>query len=250
VSCRVFQGECSALSARTLPACRSSAPRCSCSPHAVNLVGPSASSRRLPLPYRAFAPKPPRSTSSQLYPACASTVRLAPAEASRREAALLSALPLFSACAPRSPLPRFPSRVHPARRRLPPLRPEPAHSVSTLPASRLVVGPRVLPTQVPAAHPSPPGSEIHSRHEAARTPEPGAPQNRPGLFHPGNAPELSPSGLSSARRCGCVSTPGPPVPLIRALRRRPRLRRLHPSGQPARSPLSGARAMPSWRSPL
>jgi len=147
VSCRVFQGECSALSAQALPACRSSASRCSCSPHAVNLVGPAASSRRLPLPYRAFAPKPPRPTSSQLYPACASTVRLAPAEASRREAALLSALSLFSACAPRSPLPRFPSRVHPARRRLPPLRPEPALSVSTLSASRLVSGPRMLATE-------------------------------------------------------------------------------------------------------
>lgn len=143
MSCRVFQGECSALSAQTPPACRSSAPRCSCSPHAVNLVGPAASSRRLPLPYRAFAPKPPRYTSSQLYPALAGTVRFAPAGASRREAAFLSALPLFSACAPRSPLPCFPSRVCPARRRLPHLRPEPAHSVSTPSASRLVPGPRV-----------------------------------------------------------------------------------------------------------
>jgi hypothetical protein len=95
---------------------------------------------------------------------------------------------------PKEPVPRVPLRVRPARRRLPPLRPVPARSVSTLAASRQIPGSgRPLGTR-PITRSNPSGTKTSSRHKADRTSVPGTPQNRPGLFHPGNAPELSPSG--------------------------------------------------------
>jgi hypothetical protein len=61
------------------------------------------------------------------------------------------------------------------------------------------------------------------------------PRNRPGLSHPGNAPELPPSGLCSLRRSGPVSEPDPPVPLERRRSAARRLRRVDPSGEAART---------------
>jgi hypothetical protein len=61
----------------------------------------------------------------------------------------------------------------------------------------------------------------------------------PGFFHPGNALELSPSGLCSPRRFGTVSSAVPSLPFHVALGRRLRLRRFTPSErqvQPSRSP--------------
>jgi len=49
--------------------------------------------------------------------------------------------------------------------------------------------------------------------EAARASRLSVPLSRPGLFHPGNALELSPSGLCSARRSRPLSRPLPPMPL-------------------------------------
>jgi len=51
----------------------------------------------------------------------------------------------------------------------------------------------------------------------------------PGLSHPGNAPELPSTGLSSSRRSGSRLRALPPLPLCGALRRRTRLRRIDPS---------------------
>lgn len=60
-------------------------------------------------------------------------------------------------------------------------------------------------------------------------------QNRPGLSHPGNAPELPPSGPCSPRRSGPVSEPDPPVPLGRRRNAALQLRRVAPSGEAART---------------
>jgi hypothetical protein len=67
-------------------------------------------------------------------------------------------------------------------------RPEPARSVSTLSASRACSERTSRMSRSPHAAP-------HRKR----------PRSRPGLFHPENAPELSPSGLCSARRSGPVS---------------------------------------------
>jgi len=61
------------------------------------------------------------------------------------------------------------------------------------------------------------------------------PLSRPGLFHPGNAPELSPSGLCSPRRSGPVSEPDPPVLLRRHRGAARQLRRFTPSEEAARA---------------
>jgi hypothetical protein len=75
-------------------------------------------------------------------------------------------------------------------------RPEPARSVSTLSASRACSERTSRMSRSPHAAP-------HRKR----------PRSRPGLFHPENAPELSPSGPCSLRRSGPVSEPVPPVPL-------------------------------------
>jgi hypothetical protein len=54
---------------------------------------------------------------------------------------------------------------------------------------------------------------------------------QPGLFHPDNALELSPSGLLAVRRYGLISETKPPLPFGAALRRRVRLRRIDPSAK-------------------
>jgi hypothetical protein len=93
-------------------------------------------------------------------------------------------------------------------------RPEPAHGVSTPSAS----------CAFPAA----------SRASRSCRVEPlERPQNRPGLFHPGNAPELSPSGLCSLRRSRLVSEPDPPMLLSYRRGDNLQLRRLTPSGEAA-----------------
>jgi hypothetical protein len=53
--------------------------------------------------------------------------------------------------------------------------------------------------------------------------------NLPGFFHPGNALELSPSGLCSPRRFGTVPSAIPSLPFHLELCRRLRLRRFRPS---------------------
>jgi hypothetical protein len=75
-------------------------------------------------------------------------------------------------------------------------RPEPARSVSTLSASRVVLT----------------GASRANQGRRVRHP-PELPPSRPGLFHPGNAHELPPSGLCSLRRSRPVSRPDPPLPL-------------------------------------
>jgi hypothetical protein len=50
-----------------------------------------------------------------------------------------------------------------------------------------------------------------------------------GLFHPGNAPELPPTGLCSSRRSETRLRALPPLPLCTMLGRRTRLRRFAPS---------------------
>jgi hypothetical protein len=92
--------------------------------------------------------------------------------------------------------------------------PEPAHGVSTPTASRAAKG--------------------HSL-------------DTPGLFRPGNALELSPSGPRAARRGGRVSASLPPVSFGAALWRSVRLRRVEPFGKPNRSRRSDRDPMPSWR---
>jgi hypothetical protein len=85
--------------------------------------------------------------------------------------------------------------------------PKPTHSVSTLPVSR------VFPTK------SDESFFARSTH----------PHGLPGLFHPGNALVLPPSGLYSSRRSRPVSEPHPPLPFRAELSLRLRLRRVEPS---------------------
>jgi len=93
--------------------------------------------------------------------------------------------------------------------------PEPAHSVCTLSANR-----------------------------AAK----GHPLDLPGLFRPGNAPELPPSGPLASRRSKPVSGLLPPVSFHVGLSRRSRLRRVTPSAKLVRTRKHAP--LPSWRSPL
>lgn len=81
------------------------------------------------------------------------------------------------------------------------------------------------------------------RFERTWPPRPTEP-SEPGLLHPGGAPELSPSGLSAARRSDLVTEVAPSLPFGAALWRRVRLRRVDPSEQQPRYRLRGTAACP------
>jgi hypothetical protein len=85
--------------------------------------------------------------------------------------------------------------------------PKPAHSVSTLSTSRASLTKSDESSFVWSAH-------LH---------------DLPGLFHPGNTPVLSPSGLCSSRRSRPVSGPPPSMPFYTELSLYLRLRRFDPS---------------------
>jgi hypothetical protein len=123
-------------------------------------------------------------------------------------------------------------------------RSEPAHGVSTPSASRIVPDSVARPRPQKRDRPTPreePGDASRRRQRrppkksARRRHHPERPRNRPGLSHPGNAPELPPSGPCSLRRSGLVSEPDPPVPLERRRSAARRLRRVDPSGEAARA---------------
>jgi len=97
----------------------------------------------------------------------------------------------------------------------------------------------------------------HARHlpaSAFRTLSPAyTPQHRPGLFHPGNAPEVSPSGLRTSPgsraplgAAALMPFPSPPSPLSDG--DKARLQSFHLPGEfvPRRSE-NLARPLPSWR---
>jgi hypothetical protein len=137
-----------------------------------------------------------------------------------RQQALLSLLLLLSACSSRVSC--VPSLCHPKAAST-------NHAEQKVPASvrksaRGVQRPqRTAPWRNPLAEPR------AEAREPARNPA--QLRNLPGVFHPSNALELSPSGLCPAQRGPHVSVSLPPMLLERELSLSPQLRRVEPSAQ-------------------
>jgi len=185
----------SALLAQTLPACRSSTTRYSASLRAAaECRFAVCSSRRLPVLFRALTPKLPAASNPRGADSHRSYRGFLHLQVAHPKVTISGSLPELSFALQRlRPSEPLLSRERGLRGCQVPQ--EPAPSVFSLSASRA-------------------STPVHIC--------------LPGLFHPGNALELSPSGLCSARRFGSVSVAGPPLPFRDALCRRTRLRRFSP----------------------
>jgi hypothetical protein len=209
------------------------------------------SSRRLPCLSKASDFQTPRRTCCARGPACAGTLT-APSPADRSPRAKSTAALLSLCC----------STAHEARGARPASRRDTATGaeapVAATPARVKVAGKPtpfrlswdegchppsgarwtfLRPQRAASARTGPTSDRSHPPHRSEHS------SDRPGLFHPGNAPELSPSGLCSPRRSRFVSEPDPPVPLDATRWRCRRLRRVDPSA--GATPTGRNRSTPS-----